>query len=181
MMPDHRSGAEPQRPAALQRGTAGRICRLPRGPPKSHVTPGNVLRLLDRRQDVGGPRGRWRRIPRWTCPREARCWGLPPYVHRAEEHRGQVWEPVRIWPGVIIGVGDDVARRGGQHGVPSAAQPAILGADDVEAVLSGDSRDVVGGAVVATLPSLDAGTPLGSSTKLPQTKSGADRAPRVRV
>ncbi len=57
-------------------------------------------------------------------------------------------EPVAVGPGVVVGEGDDLARRRLDPGVPGGGEAAVLGPDQADVELGGDRRGAVGRAVV---------------------------------
>ncbi len=60
----------------------------------------------------------------------------------------EVAQPVAVGPGVVVDVGDDLARGRLEPGVPGAREPAVLGPDQADVELGGDRRGAVGRAVV---------------------------------
>ena len=69
-------------------------------------------------------------------------------VRGAEEADRQIGEPVRIGVGVVVDVGDDLARGRGEARVARAGQAAVLGLDQPAVVLACDGGGRVGGSVV---------------------------------
>src|SRR6266540_6967869 len=57
-------------------------------------------------------------------------------------------EPVAVRPRIVVEVGDVLARRGLETGVPSRAQTAVHGTDDTEAVVRRDGTGLVRGSIV---------------------------------
>src|SRR5206468_6981708 len=60
----------------------------------------------------------------------------------------QVGEPVRAGIGVVIGIGDDLARGRFQARIAGTGQPAVLGLDQSAVVFARDNGRGVGGSVV---------------------------------
>ena len=120
-----------------------------RRPAERHVAAGDVLGFLVGEEDVDRSAGRvgdglgHRAVAR---RRDVRAPDAD--VAGPDEGGGEVAQPVRVGIGVVVGVGDDLARRGAEPDVPRVAQAAVLAADHPEAVLLDDVHRPVGGAVV---------------------------------
>ena len=94
-------------------------------------------------------RARWRRLSATGPSPGGGMFGPPmPTWRGPDEGGGEIPQPVRVGIGVVVGVGDDLARRGAESDVPRVAQAAVLAADHPEAVLLDDVHRRVGGAVV---------------------------------
>ncbi len=120
-----------------------------RRPSERHVAAGDVLGFLVGEEDVNRSAGRvgdglgHRAVAR---RRDVRAPDAD--VAGPDEGGGEIPQPVRVGIGVVVGVGDDLARRGAESDVPRVAQAAVLAADHPEAVLLDDVHRPVGGAVV---------------------------------
>src|SRR5207237_7755911 len=65
------------------------------------------------------------------------------------ERERQVVRPLRMALGVRVEIGDDLARRSLEAGVPRSAQAAVLEGEDAEGEAAGDLEGTVGRSVVA--------------------------------
>ena len=125
-MPDHRGRAEADRPPRVLKppadvdvvagGAERRVeaaDRCKRRAPERHVAARDVLGLACRRAGRGsGPPGAWRDASATGASSAGAMFGPPIAAWaRGQERRGEVAEPVRIGVGVVVEVGDDVARR----------------------------------------------------------------------
>ena len=69
------------------------------------------------------------------------------------ERLDEVGQPMRVGPGVIVNVGDDLARGFFQPRVAGAAEPTIFRPDDATRELSRNAARSVGGASSMTITS----------------------------
>ena len=147
-MPDHRRGAEGDHPAGLADAPAQ--IHVVAGDAESriepaqiaqrlgaerHVAAGDVLGLAVGEQDVGRPAGglgdagREERLVRRRHVRPPR---RPRHSSR-RERADEVSEPLRVGHGVVVEVGDDLARGRLQAGVAGGTEASIFRPQETEA------------------------------------------------
>ena len=162
MVPHDRRRAEAERPPPLLELPA-HVDIVPRGPepgvepadrpqrlaPEGHVAARDVLRFPVGEEHVRRTAGRVRHaVGDRSVAGRGDVRPSDRDVCGGEERVDEIVEPVRVGIGVVIEVGDDLAGRRLEAGVPGRREPPVLRLDEPQVVFAGDGRGVVGRAVV---------------------------------